>query len=200
MKLLSSYFAAPAVVGALSLLSGCSSDGSAGGSAGTSAGGASAGGKAGSAGSSGSNAGAAGAGAGGSAGSVAAAGSAGAGTAGGTAVEASFATVKGIIMLSCFGGGCHSGEGNRLQMPINDALYMTLMNHMTLNCGKLVNTESPADSALVKVLKADCGTAPNITSRMPFGMCFEGDTDYPCVSAENIAAIQAWIAKGAPQQ
>jgi len=110
--------------------------------------------------------------------------------------------VKSIISSTCFGGGCHNGEGNRLQMPINDALYTTLMNHMTLNCGKLVNTTNAADSALVKVLKGDCGTAPNTTPRMPFGICFDGDTDpdSPCIQPDKIAAIQAWIAKGAPQQ
>lgn len=202
MKVLSSSLAAPAVLAALSILAGCSSDNSPGSS---SSGGTSSGGKPGAAGSSGGSL--AVAGAGGSAGVISAGGSAGAGVSaagsgGGAAVEASFATVKSIISSTCFGSGCHNGEGNRLQMPINDALYPTLLNHMTLNCGKLVNTTSAADSALVKVLKGDCGTSPNVTPRMPFGTCFDGDADpdSPCIQPDKIAAIQAWIAKGAPQQ
>jgi hypothetical protein len=177
MKVLSSCFAVPAVLAALSILAGCSSDNS---PAASSSGGTSSGGKAGAGGSSGGSLSVAGAG--GSAGLVSGGGSAGAG--------------------ASVAGGAHNGEGNRLQMPINDALYTTLMNHMTLNCGKLVNTTNAADSALVKVLKGDCGTAPNTTPRMPFGICFDGDTDpdSPCIQPDKIAAIQAWIAKGAPQQ
>jgi hypothetical protein len=207
MKLLSSSVAAPVVLAAFSILVGCSSDNSSAGAAGSGPGGASSGGKAGSAGSSGGSVSVGGAGAGGTAGSVGIAGSAGAGTAGagtsgGPSVEASFATVKSMISSTCFGNGCHNGEGNRLQMPINDALYTTMMNHTTLNCGKLLNTANAADSALVKVLKGDCGTAPNTTPRMPLGICFDGDTDpdSPCIQPDKIAAIQAWIAKGAPQQ
>jgi hypothetical protein len=212
MKLLSTHFAAPAILAVLSITAGCSSDPATGGSAGSSPGGASSGGKAGSAGSSGGSvsggAGGAVAGAGGSAGSISVAGSAGAGTAGagtagsagGAAIEASFATVKGIIMPSCFGNGCHSQEGNPMILEINDdaKLYATLTTHVTQNCGKLVNVASPADSALVKVLKASC----NGTPRMPFQTCQDGDTDpdSPCIQPDKIAAIQAWIAKGAPQQ
>jgi hypothetical protein len=86
-------------------------------------------------------------------------------------------------------------------MKLDDKLYGILTTHETLNCGKLINTANPPDSALVKVLKGDCGTPPNITRRMPEDQCFEGDVDTElCVSPTRIAAIQAWIAKGAPQQ
>ncbi|HYP76045.1 MAG TPA: hypothetical protein VER12_08825 [Polyangiaceae bacterium] len=205
MKLLSPFFVAPAVLAILSSVAGCSSDsGTPNDTAGASPGGAGAGGKAGSAGSSGASV---SGGAGGSAGSVSTAGSAGAataGSAGGTAVEASFATVKGIIKLTCFGNGCHGQEGNPLQLAGNDdaKLYATLTTHVTMNCGMLVNKANPAASALVKVLQGDCGTPPNVTPRMPFQTCFDGDTDpeSPCIQPDKIAAIQAWIAKGAPQQ
>jgi len=205
MKLLSSFFVAPAVFALLSGIVGCSSDNGStpNNTAGASPAGAGSAGKAGAAGSSSG-------GAGGSAGSVSAAGSSGAGTAGsagsagGATVEASFATVKGIIKLTCFGNGCHGQEGNPLQMSANDdaKLYTTLTTHVTMNCGMLVNKANAADSALVKVLKGDCGTPPNVTPRMPFQTCFDGDTDpeSPCVQPDKIAAIQAWIAKGAPQQ
>ena len=218
MKLLSSHLVVPAFLAALSSLAACSSDNSgAGNSAGSSPGGAN--GKAGSAGSSVGGAGAAGAaaavaggGAGGasagasstagtSAGGTGGLGAAGGGTAGGVAIEASFAMVKDMINATCFGNGCHSQEGNPLQMKIDDKLYGTLTTHVTENCGKLINTASPADSAIVKLLKADCGTAPKITPRMPWDKCFDGDVDSDfCVSPAKIAAIQAWIAKGAPPQ
>jgi len=92
--------------------------------------------------------------------------------------------------------------GNPLQMKVDASLYGTLTTHMTMNCGKMVDIANPADSALVKVLKASCGTAPNVTPRMPFQVCMDGDTDpdSPCIQPDKIAAIQAWIAKGAPQQ
>jgi len=204
MKLVSAHFVAPVVLAALSVLAGCSSDNPApAGGAGSSPGGASSGGKAGSAGSNGGSV--AGAGAGGSGGSVtggagglgsAGSATAGAGTAGGPA--ASFAAVKAIISMSCYGNGCHGQEGNPLQLPSNDdtKLYTELTTHMTATCGALVNIANPAESAIVKLLKGPC----NGTDRMPYMMCFEGDTDYPCVTAENIALIQAWVAQGAPKQ
>jgi len=205
MKLLFSHFSVPVLLAASTLLAGCSSDNPAGGNtAGTSAGGASSGGKGGSGGSnggsvSGGGAGSGGAAAGGTAGSPGAAGTAG----GGPAVEASFATVKNVIALNCFGGGCHSDGGNPFQMKADDTLYASLTTHTTANCGAVINKTSPADSALVKVLKGDCGTPPDkITPRMPLGTCFDGDTDpeSPCIQPATIAAIQAWIAKGAPKQ
>jgi len=108
-------------------------------------------------------------------------------------------------MSTCFGNGCHNQEGNPLQMPIDDKLYGKLTAHTTVNCGKLINTASPADSALVKVLQGDCGPMPrtkaNTTPRMPWDRCFDGDVDSEfCVAPAKVAAIQAWIAKGAPQQ
>src|SRR6478752_1845927 len=194
MKLLSSHFVAPVVLSALSVVvavAGCSSDQSpGGGTAGASPGGASSGGKAGSGGGvsvAGAPAGGGTAGAG-----TAGAGTAGAGTAGGgPTVEASFATVKAMINMSCFGGGCHGEAGNPLQMEIDDKLYGTLMSHMTAHCGKLVNTTSPADSALVKLLLADCGGTP----RMPYHSCWDGDKpeDNPtCVPTATVDAVKAW--------
>jgi len=216
MKLLFSHFTAPALVAALALLAGCSSDNPSGGNTGGTSSGGSAAGSGGKGGSAGSVS-VGGAGAGGtSAGGSAAGGSAGSGTAGsatagssaagGTAIEASFATVKDIITLQCFGNGCHGQEGNPLIMKLDDTLYTTLTTHTTKNCGKLVNPTSPAESALVKLLKGSCGTPPNVTDRMPFGgSCLEGDMETDpdattCVVPAKIDAIQAWIAKGAPKQ
>jgi len=211
MKLLSAYLLVPVTLSALSLLTGCSSDQpSPSNTAGASAGGAAQAGSS-AAGSSAAGASVAGATAGGGAGGASSAGggSGGANTAGGgpssaggAAVEASFATVKTVIMASCFGGGCHNEEGNPLQMEIDDKLYGTLTSKSTKNCGKLLNTANPAESALVKVLLGDCGTPPNTTPRMPFQKCWPGDLpadNEACVSTANVEAIKAWIAKGAPQ-
>ena len=200
MKLLSSHFVAPAILATLSLLAGCSSDSPPGGNtAGASAGGAS--GKAG-AGAGGASAGAAG---GLSAAGAGSGGTSTAGAGGGETVEASFNTVKEMIRLQpCTGGGCHGEEGTPMHWgPDDPNLYTLVTTHVTANCGKLVNTANPADSALLKVLKGDCGTAPNITKRMPYGKCFEGDNaaeTESCVSPAKVAAILAWITKGAPQQ
>jgi len=216
MNIRSSIFAAPPILAAGLLLVNCSStDTPAGGnSGGTPAGGASTtagaggskagatsgggGSNAGGQSTSGSSSGGAAAGSSGASGSGGAgAGTGGAGIAGSAGgPPATFATVKSIISLQCFGSGCHSETGNPLQLTMDGAtLYPKLLAYTTTNCGKLVNTASPADSALVKVLKADC----NGTPRMPFQMCPEDD-DPRCVTAENVAAIQAWIARGAPQQ
>ena len=77
-------------------------------------------------------------------------------------------------------------------------LYGKLTTHVTKTCGKLINTASPADSAIIKLLKADC----NGTMRMPYQSCWDGDPQdqAPCVSSANLAALQAWIASGAPRQ
>lgn len=85
-------------------------------------------------------------------------------------------------------------------MKVDDSLYTTLTTHVTANCGPLVNKASPAESALVTILQKDCGTAKK-TERMPYQSCFEGDTpeDNPaCIPTADVAAIQSWIASGAP--
>jgi hypothetical protein len=113
----------------------------------------------------------------------------------GGAIEASFATVKAVIMKSCFGGLCHNLPENTLQLTIDSKLYTTLTTYMTENCGPLIKSGVPAESAFTRLLKGPC----NGTDRMPFQMCFEGDTEEPCVPATYIAAIEQWIANGAPQ-
>jgi hypothetical protein len=203
MKLSSSIFAVPAAFAALLLLANCSSDNSTGNTGGAPAvAGSSAAGSVGTAGSAGSSAGAVtAAGAGGSAGGGSTACSsaplytAGAGS---VPVDPSYASVKDLIHKNCFGGSCHSLEGNPLQMGDDTKLYGELTTHVTATCGKLVNTACPQDSALVKVLLGDC----NGTPRMPYQACFDGDPQdqAPCIPPASVAAIQAWIVKGAPQQ
>lgn len=134
-----------------------------------------------------------GAGAGGASSGGGAGGGGGAGASGGAPVEASFSTLKAIIPLSCFGGVCHDLPEHPLHLTVDANLYTTLTTHVTKNCGVVVKPGSPQDSALVKLLKGPCGG----TDRMPYGKCVE-DGDEGCVSPENIAAIEQWIANGAP--
>lgn len=121
------------------------------------------------------------------------AGGGGSGGSGGAGLAPTFATVKSIIQMSCFGGLCHDLPENPLQLKVDDKLYTTLTTHMTETCGIVVKPGMPQDSALVKLLKGPC----NGTDRMPFNMCFN-DGDEGCVSPEEIAAIEQWIASGAP--
>jgi hypothetical protein len=98
-------------------------------------------------------------------------------------------------MTSCFGAGCHSDAANPLQLEVNDKLYQRLTSYTTRTCGKLLDTTNASQSALVKLLRGRC----NGVNRMPFGVCVE-DGDPSCIAPEYIAAIQDWIARGAPQR
>lgn len=177
-----------------SSLGGAGMGGVAGGTAGAGglAGGALGGGGAGVVGGGGAGGGGSGGGSGGNAGMGGSSGGGGAG--GGAAIEASFATVKGIVERSCFGAPCHNEPGNPLQMKLDDTLYTTLTTHMTKNCGPVIKSGSPQESALVKLLKGPCGK----TDRMPLNKCFD-DGDEGCIAPDYIAAIEQWIAKGAPK-
>jgi hypothetical protein len=116
------------------------------------------------------------------------------GGSGGAGIEPTFAMLKDVIKMSCFGGVCHDLPEHPFKLILDDKLYATLTTHMTKTCGPVVKPGSPQDSALVKLLKGPCGE----TERMPLNKCVE-DTDEGCVRPEYIAAIEQWIAKGAPQ-
>ena len=119
--------------------------------------------------------------------------SGGGGGSDGGAIEPTFAMLKGVIKTSCFGQVCHNLPEHPFRLILDDQLYTTLTTHMTKTCGPVVKPGSPQDSALVKLLKGPCGE----TERMPYDKCVE-DTDEGCVRPEYIAAIEQWIAKGAP--
>ena len=180
MKLPSSHFAAPAILAALAFLAGCSSDNPAP----TNAGGTSSGGASSSAGTSSAGTSAAGTSAAGAAGS-----------------SAGFTLLKNLIPMSCYGSSCHDLNEHPLHLGVDnlDKLYTTLTTYTTSTCGKLVNTANPPDSALVKLLQGDC----NGVVRMPYGKCVAPmDSFYDasmCISPDTIAAIQQWIAMGAPR-
>jgi hypothetical protein len=100
---------------------------------------------------------------------------------------------------SCYGGLCHDfSENPYFQLKkdgvelTDDELHTMLLSYRTKNCGVAINTANPAESGLVKLLKAPCGG----TERMPLGKCSE-DGDEGCVPPAYIEAIQQWIAAGA---
>jgi hypothetical protein len=191
--------ATPALLAAVLLIVSCSADNlpEAVSSGGAPMAGQSSGGYASSAGAAGSSAVGSGgaAGLGGSSGTSTggAAGSSSGGGAGGGAIEPTFGMIKGLIQTSCFGGVCHDLSEHTLPLTVDDKLYTTLTTHMTKHCGPVVKPGSPQDSALVKLLKGPCGE----TDRMPYGKCNQ-DGDEGCISPEIIAAIEKWIANGAP--
>lgn len=200
MKLPLSIFAAPAIVATLSLLAGCNGQddpapANIGGSpaAGTSAVTGGSGGM--------GSAGVGSAGIGGVGGSSA-------GVSGsGSAIPATFATVKLVFgggggIMPCAAAPCHGVNGmappdNPLELPTNDdqQLYTNLTSHVSRACDntKLVTPGDPAQSALVRILMGPCGLTP----RMPYG-CSEEAGD--CIPEEYVAAVARWIADGAPQQ
>jgi hypothetical protein len=83
-----------------------------------------------------------------------------------------------------------------LNLRVDDELHTRLTTRISANCGNIpvVNPGKPDESALVKILKGPCGP----TARMPLG-CVD-DQDATCIPADYIAAIEQWIAIGAPQQ
>lgn len=197
MKLRLCRFAVPATVAVLSLLAGCGGqdDPAPANTAGSPA--------AGSAGSGGlGSAGIGAAGISGGAGGVGTAGVGGgsppAGASGtGSTVPATFDTLKTVITdAPCFGAGCHNDDQNPLNLRVDDQLFTRLTSRISTNCGNIpiVNPGNPQASALVKILRGPCSPTP----RMPLG-CVD-DQDATCIPADYIAAIEQWIAAGAPQQ
>ena len=119
------------------------------------------------------------------------------GTPGGDSVPATFETFKSVInQAPCLGAGCHNDDQNPLNLRVDDQLYSRITARVSANCGNLpvVNPGKPQESALVRILQGPCGPTP----RMPLGCV--GDQDGSCIPAEYLAAIEAWIALGAPEQ
>ncbi|WP_437499155.1 hypothetical protein [Sorangium sp. So ce1099] len=119
---------------------------------------------------------------------------AGGSTGSGSGVEPTFETVKFVIEnVTCFGAGCHNDEMNRLDLQLDEDLHTRLVSHMTEDCGPLVDTANPQESALIKILKGPCGSTP----RMPLECVNDGDAK--CVPDDYIEAMTQWIADGAKE-
>ncbi|WP_437852492.1 hypothetical protein [Sorangium sp. So ce363] len=188
MKFRFSSFIAAAFVAILSPLPGCSDDPDdtgAGGAGGTEAGSTSA---------SVSASSAVGSGGSGGAGSTSAStGGDGGSTGSGSGQEPTFETLQFVIQNACFGAGCHNDDMNPLNLMVDGELHMRVSSHVTKNCGDLVDTENPEESALIKILKGPCGGTP----RMPLECVNDGDAK--CIPPDYIEALTQWIADGAQE-
>ncbi len=116
------------------------------------------------------------------------------------AIPATFETVKFVLQGTnppCVASDCHgSGTHHALSLAVDDQLHSTLTTHVSAACGDLplVTPGDPQQSALLSILRGPCGEIP----RMPNG-CVEDEFGSTCVPDEYIAAIEEWIAGGAPQ-
>ena len=119
-------------------------------------------------------------------------------TTGGNTIPPTFETLKYVISaVPCFGAGCHNDPVNPLDLQLTDQLYTNLTTRISESCGNIpvVTPLDPEQSALVMLLKGPCGEV----GRMPFG-CVENEFEDSCLPDEYIAAIEQWVADGAPEQ
>ena len=116
-------------------------------------------------------------------------------------IEPTFATLRFVLTATippCNAADCHGPGGpNRLQYRVKDpdALYETITHHVSVDCGNIpvVTPGHPEQSALVKVLKGPCSAK---VPQMPNG-CQPALGN--CLPANYVAAIERWIALGAPK-
>jgi hypothetical protein len=118
------------------------------------------------------------------------------------AIPPTFETLKLVLTGThppCNAADCHGPGGpNPLQYWVkdDDKLYETITHHVSVDCGNLpvVAPGHPERSALVKVLKGPCSVK---VPQMPNGCTPEANN---CLPAEYVAAIERWIALGAPKK
>ena len=117
-------------------------------------------------------------------------------------IPPTFETLKLVLTGThppCNAADCHGPGGpNPLQYWVkdDDKLYATLTRHVSVECGNLpvVTPGHPERSAIVKVLKGPCSSK---VPQMPNGCTPEANN---CLPAEYVAAIERWIALGAPRK
>jgi hypothetical protein len=117
-------------------------------------------------------------------------------------IPPTFATLKLVLTGTsppCNSADCHGPGGpNKLQYTVKDGdkLYDVLTHHVSVECGNIpvVTPGHPEKSALVKVLKGPC--SPKLP-QMPNGCVPEMNN---CLPANYVAAIEQWIALGAPKE
>jgi hypothetical protein len=109
-----------------------------------------------------------------------------------------FDTLKEVLAsnLGCLGSCCHGGD-IWVDFRITDELYTTLTTETSDGCEglPLVDPGNPEGSALVRLIKEDCGEI----QRMPAG-CIQNEFENSCVPDNYIAAIEQWVADGAPME
>jgi hypothetical protein len=102
-----------------------------------------------------------------------------------------FAPVGALVQTTCADADCHGGKERPSLLNTNPAtLYNTLINTAVRQCGsdRLATANDPANSALLELVQHQCGAFV-----MP-----EGCMANPCIDADAIATITAWIQAGAP--
>jgi hypothetical protein len=117
-------------------------------------------------------------------------------------IPPTFETLKLVLTGThppCNAADCHGPGGpNKLQYWVkdDDKLYDTITHHVSIDCGNIpvVTPGHPERSALVKVLKGPCSTK---VPQMPNGCTPEANN---CLPPEYVAAIERWIALGAPKK
>ena len=117
-------------------------------------------------------------------------------------IPPTFATLKLVLTGThppCNAADCHGPGGpNPLQYWVkdDDKLYDTLTHHVSVDCGNIpvVTPGHPSQSAIVKVLKGPCSAK---VPQMPNGCTPEANN---CLPPEYVAAIERWIALGAPKK
>jgi hypothetical protein len=128
-----------------------------------------------------------------------------AGSGAGSGIPPTFDTIKLVLqgggpIMPCAAAPCHgvngmAPPGRPLELPPNDdqQLYTNLTSYVSTACGnvKLVTPGDTARSALLMILRGPCGMTP----RMPYGCSAQ---DGNCIPDDYIAAIEQWIAAGAP--
>jgi hypothetical protein len=123
----------------------------------------------------------------------------------GDAIPATFETVKLVFgggggIMPCAAAPCHGVGGlapptKPLELPPNNdpQLHMNLTSYVSEACNHtpLVTPGNPSQSALLTILRGPCGMTP----QMPYG-CDPVAGD--CIPEEYVAAVEQWIAAGAP--
>jgi hypothetical protein len=127
-------------------------------------------------------------------------GGSGGGASGETAsgIPATLETFRQIVSFyGCFGADCHGGnEFNPLDLRLDDDLYEDLTTTISTECDNLpiVDPGNPEGSALIRLLRGPCGA----TGQMPAG-CIPGEGG-GCLRDAEFAAVEQWIADGAPPE
>lgn len=101
-----------------------------------------------------------------------------------------------IMQQNCGALSCHGGgpDGQPLVYTNPSTLYSVLTTTLVKECNNaaLVIPNDAADSALMKLPNWQCTDASGGPFVMP-----QGCIDDPCLTADELASISAWISAGA---
>jgi hypothetical protein len=123
-----------------------------------------------------------------------------------TALEPTFTIFKAMMVASpngpCFASDCHGTSDvhpERLVLEQDAGLLDRMKSHVAHNCNDLlvIQPGEPQNSALVRALNGECIDAGgSALERMPGGCNTTPDCN--CFYPSWMAAIEAWITAGAP--